>query len=468
MTAAALATRRLDELPGPRGWPVLAGFMRPATLHTQMERWAERYGPAFGVRLGATRMLVLADADAVHEVLRDRPDGFQRSSLLRKVALELGSRPGLFSAEGDAWRRQRRMVMAAFTPTHIRAYYPSLRHVALRLRERWRNAARAGSSIDLQGDLKRFTVDAIAGLAFGIEVDTLSSDAEDRIQRHLDVVLAGLYRRATAPLPTWRWLRLPADRRLERSSAAVREAIDGFVAQARQRLAADPARREAPRNLLEAMLVAAADDGGLDDADVAGNVSTMLFAGEDTTANTLAWLIRLLNEQPDALRRARDEVRRTVPDVATATLDDLQSLEWLDACASEAMRLKPVAPFLSAEALRDTRVAGVAVPAGTLVWCVLRHTGAPETPPTFEPQRWLPGGALADGAQRRLVQPFGAGPRVCPGRYLALAEIRLAMAMLLGTFEIDAVDSADGGLVRETMAFTMNPSPLRLRLREFR
>jgi cytochrome P450 len=468
VSAAALAARRLDELPGPHGWAVFAGFTRPATLHRQMERWAERYGPTFGVRLGATRMLVLADADAVHDVLRNRPDGFQRSSRLRKVALELGGRPGLFSAEGDAWRRQRRMVMAAFTPTHIRAYYPSLQRVALNLRERWRRAARAGGDIDLQGDLKRFTVDAIAGLAFGVAVDTLSSDAEDRIQRHLDVVLAGLYRRATAPLPTWRWLRLPADRRLERSSAAVREAIDGFVAQARQRLAAEPSRREAPRNLLEAMLVAAADDGGLDDADVAGNVSTMLFAGEDTTANTLAWLIRLLHEQPAALRRAYDEVRRKVPDVAAATLDDLQSLEWLDACASEAMRLKPVAPFLAAEALHDTRVAGVDVPAGTLVWCVLRHTGKAETPAAFEPQRWLPRGALADGAQRRLVQPFGAGRRVCPGRYLALAEIRLAMAMLLGSFEIDAVDTADGGPLREAMAFTMNPSPLRLRLREFR
>ena len=62
--------------------------------------------------------------------------------------------------------------------------------------------------------------------------------------------------------------------------------------------------------------------------------------------------------------------------------------------------------------------------------------------------------------------PFGAGPRVCPGRYLALLEIKMAMAMLLSRFEIESVSTPDGSEPREHMAFAMSPVGLRLRLRE--
>ena len=61
--------------------------------------------------------------------------------------------------------------------------------------------------------------------------------------------------------------------------------------------------------------------------------------------------------------------------------------------------------------------------------------------------------------------PFGSGPRMCPGRYLALLEMKMAMAMLLSSFDIEAVDTPDGQAAQERMAFTMNPVGLTLRLR---
>jgi cytochrome P450 len=61
--------------------------------------------------------------------------------------------------------------------------------------------------------------------------------------------------------------------------------------------------------------------------------------------------------------------------------------------------------------------------------------------------------------------PFGAGPRLCPGRYLALLEIKMVMSMLLASFDIERVESVDGGEARERMDFTMAPAPLRMRLK---
>ena len=69
-------------------------------------------------------------------------------------------------------------------------------------------------------------------------------------------------------------------------------------------------------------------------------------------------------------------------------------------------------------------------------------------------------------AAKRAAMPFGSGPRMCPGRYLALLEMKMAMAMLLSSFDIESVDTPDGGPAEERMAFTMNPVGLRMRLRE--
>ena len=90
-------------------------------------------------------------------------------------------------------------------------------------------------------------MDTIAGLAFGVEVNTLESDA-DVIQRHLDKIFPALYRRMMSPLPVWRWWRSAADRELERSVAAVRAAVDELIANARARTAARRSDRSRQRH----------------------------------------------------------------------------------------------------------------------------------------------------------------------------------------------------------------------------
>jgi cytochrome P450 len=301
----APAARRYAELPGPPRLPVVGNLLQivPWRLHRQLEGWADRYGTAFQLRFGRRRVLVMSEHGTIGTVLRDRPDRFNRPVYSAMALREAGLQVGLFSANGDMWRRQRRMVMAGFDPGHVKDYFPSLLRVAQRLQSRWQRAADDNAWIDLQADLMRFTVDAIAGLAFGSDVNTLQSD-EDVIQRHLNKIFPALFRRILAPVRYWRYVRLPADRALDRSVRAVRTAIEGFIAQARERIRLEPERREHPRNLLEAMINAADEGGsGLDDRDVAGNVLVMLLAGEDTTANTLAWLIHFLHAHPEVERR---------------------------------------------------------------------------------------------------------------------------------------------------------------------
>jgi cytochrome P450 len=78
----------------------------------------------------------------------------------------------------------------------------------------------------------------------------------------------------------------------------------------------------------------------------------------------------------------------------------------------------------------------------------------------FDPERWL-----QDTVNRKAAMPFGAGPRICPGRYLALLEIKVAMAMLLARFDIASIATTHGGEPEERVAFAMSPETLHMRLR---
>jgi cytochrome P450 len=468
--AAQGALRRIEDLPGPKGWPVLGNLpqLDPATLHLQLGQWAQAYGQLYKLRLANRLVLVSADHEAVASVLRDRPEGFRRTDRLELISTEMGLKPGLFGASGEAWKRQRRMVMAAFDPGHVKAYYPSLVKCAERLAGRWHRCAQGGTVIDLQADLMRFTVDAIAGLAFGTDVNTLESD-DDIIQRHLNKIFPKLFTRMITAVPYWRFFKLPSDRELDRAMAAVNQAIDGFISAARKRLADDPGRRSAPHNLLEAMIVAADEPGsGIDDAQVAGNVLTMLLAGEDTTANTLAWCIWLLHRHPQALARATAEARGVMAGGGPVTLEQLARLDYVEACMHETMRLKPVAPQLPMQALKDTVVGDVAVPAGTVVISLMRHDSiddrfVPEGQ-SFKPERWLGEGGLAATSAKRISMPFGAGPRICPGRYLALQEMKMVLLTLLTRFDIESVGTADGSEPAERLMLAMAPVGLQMRL----
>jgi len=466
--ADAAPLRSVAALPGPRGWPLIGNLLQfdLPRLHRQFEDWADRHGPTYRLRLGRREVLVISDAETIAALLRDRPDTWRRMRPIEAVIREAGGH-GVFSAEGDDWRRQRRLVMSAFDPGHLKRFYPSLQRVTERLMASWREAARRGEAIDLQASLMRYTVDVTTGLAFGVDLNTI--DAPHPLQEHLDKLFPMLFRRVNLPFPYWHYLRLPIDREYDRHLRRVHEAVRGFVQAARQRLQDEPARRERPTDLLEAMLAARdADGSALTEEEVAGNVLTVLLAGEDTTANTLGWAIWLLHEHPDDWRALVAEVDAALGEARLPpSFDAARGLASIEASVGEAMRLKPVAPLLFMEANRETSLAGFRLPPGAVVFCLMRRAALDarlaEDVADFRPGRWQDG---ADRAVQKASMPFGAGPRLCPGRYLALLEMKMVLGMLARNFELLEVGPEGGGAPGERMAFTMFPVGLKMRLAE--
>jgi len=468
---SSTALRKIATLPEPRRSLILGHTFQIKTeiFHQQLEQWSRELGPYYRITVGRQEYLVVSEHQAIARALRERPDVYSRTTRLTDVFKDMHLKVGLFGAEGDVWRKQRRMVMSAFDPSHVKAYFPTMKKVTDRLESRWKKSP--GTDIDLTAELMRFTVDTITGLAFGQDVNTLES-GEDIIQAHLDKIFPALFKRILSPVSYWRYFRLPSDRALDRSIAEVTAAIDGFIVQSRNRIRDNPALRNDPSNLLEAMINAADQgDSGLNDDDVAGNVITMLLAGEDTTANSIAWMLALLWANPTTLEKLQSEVREKFSGQTEYSMEHLNALDYLDACINESMRLKPVAPFLVLQALSETTIGDVEIPVDTHVFTLMRRDSVEDEfvpdATQFNPQRWLENGQPGPqgNAAKRISMPFGAGPRICPGRYLALLEMKIAVVMLLTRFDILDISAPNSATAQEHMAFTMVPVGLKMRLK---
>jgi cytochrome P450 len=466
---ATAPMQTLTDLPGPKGLPLLGNLLQLdlKQLHRVLERWTDEFGALYKFQLGQRPVLVVSDPELNQTILRNRPKIYARLGTIEPVFKEMGI-TGVFSAEGEDWKRQRRLTSHALDTSHLREFFPTLIKVTERLRNRWNRAAEKRAAIDVQQDLMRYTVDVTTNLAFGYDMNTLENEG-DIIQEHLEKIFPMINRRINAPFPYWRYFKLPTDRALDRSLAAIRETISGFVARGRERLAQNPDLAKHPTNLLEAMLGAVDEgDAAFTDEEIYGNVLTMLLAGEDTTANTMAWMIHFMIEHPEVQARMQAEARGVVGSGGILRqLADAETLKYIEAVAHETMRLKPVAPVLFLESLQDVEIGGVAVPKQTAVFLLTMH-GALQNDhfgraEEFRPERWLEAAPSAGCPHNaRAFVPFGAGPRFCPGRQLALVEIKTVMAMLCSSFEVLKPEKSHP--VTELFSFTMMPQNLSVQM----
>src|ERR1041384_7526785 len=94
--------RSLDDLPGPRGIPILGNALdiKPKQLHRLLSSWASQFGPLFVFRIATQRSLTIADAEMIQHVLRERPEGFRRWHKIEDILVDIRA-DGLFSAEGE-------------------------------------------------------------------------------------------------------------------------------------------------------------------------------------------------------------------------------------------------------------------------------------------------------------------------------------------------------------------------------
>lgn len=465
-------SRTIADLPGPKGLPVMGSAlsMTGRQWHLTLAKWIGEFGPVFKVSVPGGAMVVVSDRTTAGTLLRERPDHFRRTGGLKMIMNELNI-SGVFTAEGDDWRRQRKLVMGGLNAEVIRNFFPKMSFMAERMLQRWKTAVAEGRVVDLRRDLKAFALDVTVGLAMGHDIDVVNHDGSP-LQRDVDNMFKRLGSRSFALFPYWRHFKLPVDKEADTSAQNIEQAVIGFIRNTRERMAQQPQLREKPTNMLEAM-IAASDNPESDftDQDLISNAILSVIGGEDTTANSMAWMINLLAQNPAAAATLTAEVDAVLGDAALAhDWELMKQFTYLEAAHSETQRVRTVAPFIGIVANQDCVVGDTFFPKNTAFVISTSGEGLDEAQfpqnDAFQPERWIfdhrP--QKEDNPVRKLL-PFGDGPRVCPGRFLALTEIKLVISMLMHNFELEWDTHAPP--VQQIMNFFMGPSavPVRLKLR---
>jgi len=461
------ALRKLDAMPGPKPLPGIGNLhqLEADRLHLILEDWRKEYGDIYRIHLMNEPAFVVSDVSVIKALLRDRPENVRRVSTLEHVLSDIGAH-GIISSEGDHWRIQRKIVAFALGGAQVRAFFPRLQELTRRLQQRWLEAARTKAVLDIPNEMMRYTVDVTANVAFGYDLNALSQEGA-AIQEHLENVMPVMNHRMNFPVPYWRYVKLPHDRRIDDDVRALRNKFDDIVRKSRKRLA-DQNGPPVAENLLETMLLDQQQPGSkLTDEDVFGNIFSLLLAGEETTANTTAWILYFLGRHRHVAQRVRDEVDDVFGDAdIIPDFDTAARLPYLTAVIKESMRLKNVTPAWPMESIQNLEVLGYEIPAKTKFFMLTRSPmledddGFPAW--EFDPDRWLPGAPKAQYFES-LTIPFGSGPRRCPGSTLALTEIKALVSMIVRSFDLLPVN--DGTDAREVFAFTVAARNINMRLR---
>lgn len=462
--------KTIKDLPSPKGNFLLGHITQFAVpdTHLVLERWVKEQGDLFQINFVGKKLIVSANTDINRQILKSRPQAFRRFSKINEVMEEMGI-IGTFNAEGETWVKHRKLTAEALNFKNTKNYFSTIALITGRLLKRWKNFASLNKEIDAQKELMRYTVDITTAIAFGHDTNTLEKD-DDIIQKHLEKIFPMINKRVSAPIPFWRFIKSKSDKEFDAALSQIRLTIDGFISEAKERLEKQPALKENPTNFLEALLVEQQKEGGLSDKEIYGNVFTILLAGEDTTSNSISWILYYLAQHPDAIEKVRKEVDllcadRDFPDSFSTTT----ALKYTDAVAQEAMRLKPVTPNLYLEARENTEVNGLLIKKGTpiILQNKVAHTAEKNfvEQDKFIPERWISGKCPYSGAHvPEVIQTFGNGPRFCPGKNLAMVEMVMATAMICKNLDFELAVPAEE--VKEVFAFTMFPKNLVLKLRQ--
>lgn len=424
---------------------------------------AAAYGDSVRVPIGPrSAFFLLSRPEHAEHVLAGAQDNYVKAVTYRPLRALLGD--GLLTSEGDTWRRHRRLVQPVFSRRDVQAFHPVIRAASRNLLARW-DELPDGTQVDIAASMSGLALSVVGRALFGAD---LGSET-DAVGRAID---AGQRLAMLASFLPVSWG--------PRSSAALKlavqrvshtpDGIDGPVGRiiairrAALRAGGTPSR---PRDLLDVLLTTRTEDGStLTDTEVRAEVSTFLVAGHETSANTLSWSLALLSAFPVARARLEDEVDSVLGGRAPQPAD-LDRLPWTAAVISEALRLYPPAWTIERDALADDSVAGIAIPAGSLVavppYLVHRHAEFWPDPAGFDPGRFGPVGE-GRGAERPRYSyiPFGAGRRACVGQAFAELETGLVLAAVAQRYRLELTGP---GLPKPTANVTLRPGrglPMRL------
>lgn len=411
--------------------------MRNGAAQVVLERF-DAYGDIYYAPFLGRDVYVLRHPDHIREVLVRQASKFGKPTEgISAKQLEQLLGEGLLNANGDSWRRRRRLIQPAFHPEKLRAYSETVSAFSREAIAEWTS----GETIDISREMMELTLRIVCRALF--DHDVRQGGETDRVAAAVNT-LRDSFGGIEAVLPDW--LSTPGQRRIRGAIEDVDSVVYGLID---RRMAAS----KQGDDLLGALIETTRQDDGLTRRELRDELLTLFIAGHETTSHALSWTLHLLGQNPEAAERARAEVDALGRD---PDWESLQALPWTRQCIDEAMRIYPPAYVVPRAVVEEVEIGGYVFPKGAdvVVWILHTHRDARwfPNPMRFDPSRFEP------EARKSIPQcaylPFGAGQRTCIGKQFALMEAQLILAHILHKTVLRADTSHD---VRAHLTVTMSP-----------
>jgi cytochrome P450 len=382
----------------------------------------------------------------VRHILQENHQNYDRDLFLYK-----GLRPffgeGLGTSSGPSWLYHRRLMQPAFHRTRLEALATLMTGTIANLLAGWQTAAEQERPLEMSQEMLRLALGILGQTLFRVDL----SDETDSIAQAFTDLLALLGEYLYLPFPP---LSVPTPR--NRRMQARLHALNAIV----QRLIEERRQSRAREYDLLSLLIEAQDEEsgqGLSDRQLRDEIFTLLFAGHETTANTLTWALYLLAQHPEEQQRVKAEVDSVLAG-QVPTVNQLRSLPYTRMVLEETLRLYPPAVTIPRRAITGDVIGGLDIPANSLVflnpYVTHRHPDFWEQPEVFDPQRFTPERVAA--RHRFAYFPFGGGPHLCIGQHFAMMESHLALAMIVQRYHLSLLP---GQRIEPRAMVALRPSP---------
>jgi cytochrome P450 len=380
-------------------------------------------GTYSGFLLGIGKFIITENPEFIQYILKDNHTNFQKSELSTKTAARLFGR-GLLFSNGSPWLKQRRLIQPAFYHSKIQGFYEIIASTV----QDFIKGFPTGENVEIYPLMRRLSFTILIHSIFDLELSNKTiSELSESFTEMQDYLLKDI----NEPLRKFFYPLNRADRVILQKSNRIRKILKVIIDQRKS-------EGGIHNDLLDMLLNSTYEDtgAGMDEEQMIDEILGLLFAGHETTANTLSWILYLLSRQPVITDRLKSSIEKT--DI----LESPQN-EFITAVISEGMRLYPAAWMTERVVLRDDRFNGFDIPKGTIVipffYGLHRNKNLWENASDFNPDRFISGNATVTRKTKNFF-PFGAGPRMCIGNNLAMVEMAFILHELLSKFEIVATD----------------------------
>ncbi|KAG0222435.1 cytochrome P450 [Mortierella sp. GBAus27b] len=446
----AFGARPRHDLDGPRGVPLLGNIFevlrRPRTQNyqNQTRNHEIKYGSHYSVSLpGVGRIINIADPEMLDHVLRVNFWAYEKGDHLRNSLAPMVGQ-GIFGADGEHWRWQRKLASHIFNVKSFRAYTSDVfcREAQLVI-DYLSTAADTDKVVDLQNIFYLFTLDSFGEIAFGQSFGCLKDpEREVEFATAFDRLNHALSYRIIAPfwkIKDW-WT--GNDKVVEQDTKTVHEFAYNVIKKRREILAEG---KHQYKDLMQLFMDAKDENGEpLSDEMLKDELINMVLAGRDTTAQALSWMFYLMHRSEvntEIMYQMTEEID-SILQGGNPTYESTKQQKYAEACFFETLRLYPSVPQNMKVCVQDDILpGGVQIYKGEHIgWCPwamgrLENIWGPDAK-EFKPERWLVGEKPTPGK----YASFHLGPRTCLGQQFATIEAITITSMLLQQFTFELVD----------------------------